>query len=315
MVELGVTALEIMPVADWAGKRGWGYDGVLLFAPYHAYGTPDDFRTLVDACHQRGLAVILDVGLQPPRAGGKLQPPVFRLFLSTRDRTIPGARISTCTARIQRRCEPCCFKTFATGSIEFRIDGFRMDATHTIHDPSDCPFAQLRRRTSSTSGAASSIAEDDRNARSVLDPRDKNGWHFDGLWSDDFHHVMRVSQTGDRRYFYCMFQGLSRRGCGSTLQNGWFYTGQVKPFSSDRSAASLANDFPPQCFVYCISNHDQVGNRLLGDRFHQVISPAAYRAVALFHLLVPETPLIFMGQEWGGQHAIFLFYRYAEGNW
>ena len=187
---------------------------------------------------------------------------------------------------------------------EFRIDGFRMDATHTIHDPSDVHLlAEASDIVHSRGGFI--IAEDDRNTRSVLDPRDKNGWHFDGLWSDDFHHVMRVSQTGDQRYFYCMFKG-STDEVVQTLQKGWLYTGQVSPFHKE-PRGTPADDFPPQCFVYCISNHDQVGNRLTGDRFHQVISPAAYRAVSLFLCLVPETPMLFMGQEWGANTPFLYF--------
>jgi len=149
------------------------------------------------------------------------------------------------------------------------------------------------------------IAEDDRNTRSVLDPKEKNGWHFDGLWSDDFHHVMRVSQTGDQRYFYCMFKG-SADEVVTTLQRGWLYTGQVSPFHK-KARGSEADDFPPQCFVYCISNHDQVGNRLIGDRLHDVISPAAYRSVSLFLCLVPETPMLFMGQEWAASTPFLYF--------
>ena len=195
---------------------------------------------------------------------------------------------------------------------EFRIDGFRMDATHTIHDPSDVHLlAEAADIVHSRGGFI--IAEDDRNTRSVLDPQDKNGWHFDGLWSDDFHHVMRVSQTGDQRYFYCMFKG-SADEVVETLQKGWLYTGQVSPFHKE-PRGTPADDFPPQCFVYCISNHDQVGNRLVGDRFHQVISPAAYRAVSLFLCLVPETPMLFMGQEWAREHAVPLLHRHAAGAW
>jgi maltooligosyltrehalose trehalohydrolase len=187
---------------------------------------------------------------------------------------------------------------------EFRIDGFRMDATHTIHDPSDIHLlAEAADIVHSRGGFM--IAEDDRNTRAVLDPKEKNGWHFDGLWSDDFHHVVRVAQTGDQRYFYCMFKG-SADEVVATLQHGWFYTGQVSPFHQ-HPRGSVAADFPPQCFVYCISNHDQVGNRLLGDRFHQVLSPAAYRSVSLFLCLVPETPMLFMGQEWAASTPFLYF--------
>jgi maltooligosyltrehalose trehalohydrolase len=303
LVELGVTAIELMPVADWAGKRGWGYDGVLLFAPYHGYGTPDDFRVLIDACHQRGLAVILDTVFNHLGPEGNYSHQYSDYFFH-QGKDNPWGQNFNLHGDNSSAVRKMLLHNVRYWLDEFRIDGFRMDATHTIHDPSDVHLlAEAADIVHSRSGFI--IAEDDRNTRSVLDPQDKNGWHFDGLWSDDFHHVMRVSQTGDQRYFYCMFKG-STDEVVETLQKGWLYTGQVSPFHKE-PRGTLAEDFPPQCFVYCLSNHDQVGNRLIGDRFHQVISPAAYRAVSLFFCLVPETPMLFMGQEWGANTPFLYF--------
>ena len=303
LVALGVTALEIMPVADWAGKRGWGYDGVLLFAPYHAYGTPDEFRALIDACHQRGLAVILDVVFNHLGPEGNYSHQYSDFFFHE-GKDNPWGQNFNLNGDNSAAVRALLLHNVRYWLDEFRIDGFRMDATHTIHDPSDVHLlAEAADIVHSRGGFI--VAEDDRNARSVLDPGDKNGWHFDGLWSDDFHHVMRVSQTGDQRYFYCMFKG-SADEVVKTLRKGWFYTGQHSPFHQE-PRGSEADDFPPQCFVFCISNHDQVGNRLVGDRFHQVISPAAYRSVSLFLCLVPETPMLFMGQEWGANTPFHYF--------
>jgi maltooligosyltrehalose trehalohydrolase len=300
---LGATALEIMPVADWAGKRGWGYDGVLLFAPYHGYGTPDEFRTFIDACHQRGLAVILDTVFNHLGPEGNFSHQYSDYFFY-QGKDNPWGQNFNLHGDNSDAVRAMLLHNVRYWLDEFRIDGFRMDATHTIHDPSDVHLlAQASDIVHERGGFM--IAEDDRNARSVLDPSDKNGWHFDGLWSDDFHHVMRVSQTGDQRYFYCMFKG-STDEVVSTLQKGWLYTGQVSPFHQ-HPRGTPADDFPPQCFVYCISNHDQVGNRLLGDRLHQVISPAAYRSVSLFLCLVPETPMLFMGQEWAANTPFLYF--------
>jgi len=303
LVDLGVTALEIMPVADWAGKRGWGYDGVLLFAPYHAYGTPDDFRQLIDACHQRGLAVILDTVFNHLGPEGNYSHQYSDYFFF-QGKDNPWGQNFNLHGKHSKPVRAMLRQNVRYWLDEFRIDGFRMDATHTIHDPSDIHLlAEAADIVHSRGGFM--IAEDDRNTRAVLDPKEKNGWHFDGLWSDDFHHVVRVAQTGDQRYFYCMFKG-STDEVTATLQHGWFYTGQVSPFHKT-ARGSNASDFPPQCFVYCISNHDQVGNRLLGDRFHQVISPAAYRSVSLFLCLVPETPMLFMGQEWAASTPFLYF--------
>jgi maltooligosyltrehalose trehalohydrolase len=303
LVALGVTALEVMPVADWAGRRGWGYDGVLLFAPYHGYGTPDEFRALIDACHQRGLAVILDIVFNHLGPEGNFSHQYSDYFFHE-GQDNPWGQNFNLHGENSAAVRAMLLHNVRYWLDEFRIDGFRMDATHTVHDPSDVHLlAEAAGIVHSRGGFI--LAEDDRNTRSVLDPREKNGWHFDGLWSDDFHHVMRVSQTGDQRYFYCMFKG-STDEVVQTLQQGWLYTGQVSPFHQ-KPRGTDAGDFPPQCFVYCISNHDQVGNRLLGDRFHQVISPAAYRAVSLFLCLVPATPMLFMGQEWGASTPFHYF--------
>jgi maltooligosyltrehalose trehalohydrolase len=303
LVDLGVTALEIMPVADWAGKRGWGYDGVLLFAPFHGYGNPDDFRALIDACHQRGLAVILDTVFNHLGPEGNYSHQYSDYFFF-QGKDNPWGQNFNLHGENSKPVRALLRQNIRYWLDEFRIDGFRMDATHTIHDPSDIHLlAEAADIVHSRGGFM--IAEDDRNTRAVLDPKEKNGWHFDGLWSDDFHHVVRVAQTGDQRYFYCMFKG-SADEVVATLQHGWFYTGQVSPFHQ-HPRGSVAADFPPQCFVYCISNHDQVGNRLLGDRFHQVLSPAAYRSVSLFLCLVPETPMLFMGQEWAASTPFLYF--------
>ena len=309
LVSLGITALELMPVVDWAGKRGWGYDGVLLFAPFHGYGAPDDFRALIDACHQRGLAVILDVVFNHLGPSGNYSHQYSDYFFY-QGKDNPWGQNFNLHGDNSQPVRAMLHHNIRYWLDEFRIDGFRMDATHTVHDPSDIHLlAEAADIVHSRGGFM--IAEDDRNTRSVLDPKEKGGWHFDALWSDDFHHVMRVSQTGDQRYFYSMFKG-SADEVVQTLQHGWFYAGQTSPFHK-QPRGTVADDFPPQCFVYCISNHDQVGNRLLGDRFHQVISPAAYRAVSLFLCLVPETPMLFMGQEWGA-NTPFLYFTDMPGD-
>jgi maltooligosyltrehalose trehalohydrolase len=149
------------------------------------------------------------------------------------------------------------------------------------------------------------MAEDDRNSREVLESREKKGWKFDGLWSDDFHHAMRVSQTGEQQYFLSMFCGKAEE-IATILRKGWLYSGEYSAFHKQKRGTP-AEDFPPESFVFCISNHDQVGNRFQGERFHESISPAGYRALSLFLCLVPHTPLIFMGQEWGAGNAFHYF--------
>jgi maltooligosyltrehalose trehalohydrolase len=295
VVALGATALEIMPVADWAGERNWGYDGVMLFAPAHCYGTPDDFRALVDACHLRGLAVILDIVYNHLGPEGNFSHQYSNFFFHEgkdnpwgQNFNLDGPNSEPVRAFLRQN-----MRYWLT---DFNIDGFRMDATHAVHDPSPVHiFSEIAEIVHERGGFI--IAEDDRNSREILEPRAKHGWGFDGLWSDDFHHAMRVSQTGENKYFLSIFRGTADE-IATIMRKGWLFSGEYSTFHK-KKRGTPADDFPPQSFVFCISNHDQVGNRFLGERFHETISPAGYRAVSLFLCLVPYTPLIFMGQEWG----------------
>lgn len=303
LVSLGITALEIMPVADWAGERNWGYDGVLLFAPAHAYGTPDDFRALIDACHLRGLAVILDVVFNHLGPEGNFSHQYTDYFFHE-GKDNPWGQNFNLDGPNSEAVRALLRQNIRYWLEEFRIDGFRMDATHTVHDPSPVHLlAEVAAITHERGGFI--IAEDDRNARSILEPREKNGWNFDAVWSDDFHHSLRVNQTGEQQYFLSMFKG-SVEEIAQTLQKGWLYSGQYSEFHK-KPRGTPVEDFPPQNFVVCISNHDQVGNRFEGERLHEGITPAGYRALSLFLCLVPYTPLLFMGQEWGASSPFHYF--------
>jgi maltooligosyltrehalose trehalohydrolase len=300
---LGVTALELMPLADWAGARGWGYDGVMLFAPSRAYGTPDDLRALIDACHLRGIAVILDVVFNHLGPEGNFSHHYSDYFFH-QGRDNPWGQNFNLDGP---HSEP--VRAFLRQNIrywldDFRIDGFRMDATHAVHDRSPVHLlAEIADVVHDRGGFI--IAEDERNEREVLEPHDGKGWNFDAVWADDFHHVMRVNQTREQQFYYDMFRG-SADEIAQTLRQGWLYCGQASPLHK-KSRGTPCDDFSPERFVYCISNHDQAGNRLLGDRLHHAISPAAYRALSLFLCLVPYTPLLFMGQEWG-TNSPFLYF-------
>jgi maltooligosyltrehalose trehalohydrolase len=306
--ELGVTAMEIMPVAQAAGARGWGYDGVMPFAPFHAYGTPDEFRTLIDECHLRGLAVILDVVFNHLGPEGNFSHAYSDFFFHQgkdspwgMNFNLDGENSAPVRAMLRQ-----CIRYWLD---EFRIDGFRMDATHAVHDPSPVHLLAEAADIAHSRGAFI-IAEDDRNTRAILAPHAEGGWQFDGVWADDFHHVMRVSQTHEQQYFYSMVKGTAAE-LVKTLRDGWLYTGQVSPFHQ-RPRGEPVSEFPPQSFVYCISNHDQAGNRLLGDRLHHGVEGEAYRALSLFLCLVPYTPMLFMGQEWGATSPFLYFTDMSE---
>ena len=306
---LGVTAVEFMPVAEYAGERGWGYDGVMLFAPHHAYGPPHDFQALIDACHLRGLAVILDVVFNHLGPEGNFSHSYSDYYFHQAGDTQWGQNFNLDGTN----SEP--VRTLLRQNIrywleDFRIDGFRMDATHAIRDASPVHvLSEIADLVHEHGGFI--IAEDDRNTRTVLEPREKKkGWNFDAVWSDDFHHVMRVNLTHEQQYYYGMFKGTVDE-IARTLRQGWLYSGQPSPFHP-QGRGTPCDDFSPERFVCCISNHDQVGNRLLGDRLHQSITPAAYRALSLFLCLIPYTPMLFMGQEWGASTP-FLFFTDMPG--
>jgi maltooligosyltrehalose trehalohydrolase len=303
LIELGVTTVELMPLAECTGTRNWGYDGVLLFAPYHPYGKPDDLRAFIDACHGHGLAVILDVVYNHIGAVGDSTHSYSKFFAHPEDTGAWGKGYNL-DGENSRPVRHFLLQNVAYWLDEFRIDGFRFDATHAIRDGSPKHFiAEAVEFVHARNGTA--IAEDERNSANLFKPIRDGGWLFDAAWSDDFHHTLRVSLTHEKHGYLGNFTGTTDE-IADTLRNGWHYRGQTPQYGKGpRGTESI--HLPTSCFVYCISNHDQVGNRPFGDRLNQFISPAAYRAVSLFLCLTPYVPLIFMGQEWAASSP-FLFF-------
>lgn len=298
--ELGVNALEIMPVADFPGSRNWGYDGVLIYAPARCYGTPDDFRALIDAAHVRGLAVILDVVYNHLGPDGnhleRFSPDYFHPSHGTPwgkgfQFRLPGVR-----------------RFFVENLLywmeDFHMDGFRLDATQEITDESSRHVLEDMSTLVKSRGGYI-IAEDMRNEASIVSPTSEGGRGFDAVWTEDFHHAIRVGQTGENSLYYGDFNG-SIDELISTLTHGWHYRGEYSKFW-DRHRGTESNHLPPQAFVYYLSNHDQTGNRPLGDRIHELISPAAYRAMSMLFCLLPYTPMLFMGQEWAASTPFLYF--------
>jgi maltooligosyltrehalose trehalohydrolase len=305
LCRLGVTAIEIMPMAETAGERNWGYDGVMLGAPYHPYGTPDDFRALIDACHLAGLAVILDVVFNHLGPEGNFSH-TYSDYYFHEGKDSPWGTSFNLHGPHSEPVRAYLRQVMRQWLDEFRIDGFRMDATHAVHDESEVHLlAEVAAIVHDRGGFI--IAEDERNARLILEPREKQkqGWGFDAAWADDFHHVMRVGQTHESHHYYGMVTGTAQE-LARTLEQGWLFVGQISPFHKC-SRGTPCDDFPPQAFVYCISNHDQVGNRLEGERLHDDIAPEAYQALSLFLCLVPFTPMLFMGQEWAAGTPFHFF--------
>lgn len=300
LVDLGVNAIELMPLADFPGERNWGYDGVSLYAPSRAYGHPDDLRALVDAAHGRGLAVVLDAVYNHLGPDGNYIGCYGREYWNQNHKTPWGAGLNFEHPVVRR--------FFAENAEywmrEFHIDGFRLDATHAIQDDSEPHIlAEIAERIHSLGGFV--VAEDERNDPRLLRAHEQNGFGLDGCWADDFHHVVRVMLTREQESYYQNYQG-SVAELAETMTHGWLFRGQPqktsgKPRGGDPIEAS------PEQFIYCISNHDQVGNRALGERIGQAISPAAYRAASALLCLVPQTPMLFMGQEWNASTPFQFF--------
>jgi maltooligosyltrehalose trehalohydrolase len=297
---LGVTSVELMPVADFAGSRNWGYDGVALFAPARCYGSPDDLRHFVNRAHELGLAVHLDVVYNHFGPDGSYAAAFSPFYFSSRHKSPWGAGVNfdgPYSAPVRH--------FFIENALhwihEYHVDGLRLDATHAIVDESPRHFlaklsGAVRCSLQDSSRRALVLAEDVRNLARMVQPEKQNGWGLDAVWSDDFHHQMRRFLTGDQDGYFQDFAGTTQ-DIAATARQGWFYGGQYAPFFGQPRGTDPAG-IPPSRFVFFLQNHDQVGNRAFGDRMHHQADPAVYRAATALLLLLPQTPLLFMGQEW-----------------
>jgi maltooligosyltrehalose trehalohydrolase len=312
LAELGVTVVELMPVADFPGARNWGYDGVSLFAPSRAYGTPDDLRRLVDTAHRLGLAVILDVVYNHFGPDGAYAGVFCPFYFSTRHRTPWGAAVNLDgEGSIQVR------EFFIENALhwlhEYHFDGLRLDATHGLADDSPRHLAAelaVRARASLPDRQLLLFAEDDRNLAAIVRAPEDGGWGLDAVWADDFHHQVRRLAAGDRDGYFEDYRGTID-DLAATIRQGWFYTGQFSAHQA-RPRGTDPSGVPLDRMIVCIQNHDQIGNRPFGRRLNHQIEPALFRALSALLLFVPETPLLFMGQEWAASTR-FLFFTDHHG--
>ncbi len=307
LAELGITTLEIMPVAQFPGARNWGYDGTYVYAPQNTYGGPGGLQRLVDAAHQRGLSVILDVVYNHLGPEGNYLGKFGRYFTS-RYRTPWGSALN--------------FDGPESGPVrayflanalywleEYRFDGLRLDAIDGIRDFGAFHFLaelkeavrELERRTGQRKVL---IAESDLNDRKVLDPRASGGFALDAQWSDDFHHSVHTLLTGETAGYYADFGSL--RHLAQTWRQGWHYEGQYSAFRR-RNHGNSPRGISPGRFVVCVQNHDQVGNRAAGERLGHLVDFASQKLAAGLLLLSPFTPMLFMGEEYG-ETAPFLYF-------
>ncbi len=304
--ELGVTAVELLPLTAFPGERNWGYDPAAQYAPAHPYGHPDELRAFVDAAHKIGLAVYLDVVYNHFGPDGAyvvgLNPQMF-----TEHHHTPWGQAINLDDTGSEHVRQFFLENAVHWLREYHFDGFRLDAVFALVDDSPKHFLkELAEVVSEVPGwTRYLIAEDPRNFRDLALPRDKGGYGLDGIWADDFHHQMRVNLAGDHHAYYQDFTG-SPADIAKTLGQGWFFTGQQSK-NQGEPRGTPTDGLIPENFVICIQNHDQVGNRPRGNRLSDEIPLSAYRAASALLLFAPQLPLLFQGQEWATETPFIYF--------
>ena len=307
LAALGVTTLELMPVADFAGAFGWGYDGVDLFAPTRLYGTPDDFRAFVDAAHGHGLAVILDVVYNHVGPAGAFLAAFADAYFTDRYPNEWGRALN------YDGPDSAPVREFVAANAgywlaEYHLDGLRLDATQQIFDASPSHIVtEVGRavRTAARGRRTFVVAENEpQDVRQVL-PEASGGYGLDAVWNDDFHHAARVAATGRAQAYMSAFTGTAQELL-SAVKHGFLYQGQRYAWQ-DKPRGTRALGLPHGAFVNFLQNHDQVANTPGARRLHALTSPGRLRALAALLLLAPETPMLFMGEEFAASSRFWFF--------
>jgi maltooligosyltrehalose trehalohydrolase len=311
LAELGITAIELMPLADFPGQRNWGYDGVLLFAPDASYGTPDQLKALVDAAHGLGLMVLIDVVYNHFGPEGNYLHGCCPEFFNAAHRTPWGAAINF-DGPLARTVRDFFVHNALYWIEEFRFDGLRMDAIHAIRDDSHPHIVQeIREAVLAGPGRERHVhlvLENDANQASML-ARDGHGLPVAGTaqWNDDLHHAVHVLATGERDGYYADYADdpVCRLACA--LAEGFIYQGQPSAFRNGERRGEPSTRLPPQAFVSFLQTHDQVGNRAFGERIHALGDPVRVRAAMACLLLSPHVPMLFMGDEFAASTPFLYF--------
>ena len=313
LVDLGVTFVEIMPVNGFNGTHNWGYDGVLWYTVHEAYGGPDGLQRLVDACHARGLAVILDVvynHLGP--SGNYLERfgPYMAQGANSWGQAINYAEANSGVVR--RYAIENALRWFS----EFHIDGLRLDAVHAIVDHTAVHLLEelavdTRRLAAHLQRPLTLIAESDLNDPSLVTARSGGGYGLDAQWDDDIHHAIHAAVSGERQGYYGDFGSL--QGLATTLRHGFFHAGTYSSFRGRVHGRAVdTRRIPASSFVTYTTTHDQVGNRAIGDRPGFYLSPGQLAIKAALVLTSPYTPMLFMGEEWGASTPFQFFTSHPE---
>jgi maltooligosyltrehalose trehalohydrolase len=308
LVALGVTAIELMPIAAFPGRRNWGYDGVFPYACAATYGHPDELKELVDASHARGLMILLDVVYNHFGPEGNYSSLYAPQFFTERHRTPWGAGINF------DGVESAAVREFYFANAirwleEFHFDGLRLDAVHAILDDSDRHFLDelaARVRRDVPDRQTHLVLENEENQASRLARRaDGTPAQFTAQWNDDVHHVLHTAGTQETCGYYADYHGDTTK-LARALAEGFAFQGEVMPFRG--AARGEASWFlPPDAFVAFIQNHDQIGNRARGERWGELVSQQVRRAIAAVYLLLPQIPMLFMGEEWNASQPFPFF--------
>ncbi len=307
LVDLGVTAIELMPVAEAPGRFNWGYDGVYLFAPEASYGQPEDLKVLIEAAHRRGLMVFLDVVYNHFGPEGNYLSSYAAPFFTERHHTPWGAAINY-DGRHSRVVRDFMIHNALYWLAEYNIDGLRLDAVHAIIDDSKPNILTEIAAAAGKAGGgrpAHLVLENDNNAAWLLRSRD-NEVGFTAQWNDDLHHALHVAVTGQDDGYYEDYETPIVH-LGRALTEGFAYQGEVSAHRDGARRGEPSGHLPPTAFVSFLQNHDQVGNDATGTRINHAAPVEALRAAAAVYLLAPSPPLLFMGEEWGSSSP-FLFF-------
>ena len=301
LVELGITAIELMPLAQFPGERNWGYDGVLPYAPQASYGSPEQLKHLIDTAHGYGLAVILDVVYNHFGPHGNYLHRYAKGFFREDKQTPWGAAIDF----RRREVRDFFIENALMWLLEYRFDGLRLDAVHAIEDPDF--LQELAQRVRQQTGPARHVwlmVENEHNQAGLLEQG------YDAQWNDDGHNALHVLLTGETDAYYADYAHNPTEQLARCLSQGFVFQGHINRHGEQRGEPS--GHLPPSAFVLFLQNHDQIGNRAFGERLHQLANPEALKAATVLLLLSPMIPLMFMGDEFAAEQP-FLFFTSHHG--
>ncbi len=317
LADLGITAIELMPVADFPGRRNWGYDGVFPFAPDNTYGRPEDLKRLVRSAHARGLMVLLDVVYNHFGPEGNYLNCYAPQFFTDRHKTPWGNAINF-DGPESRAVRDFFIHNALYWLTEYHFDGLRLDAVHAIIDNSPYhilnELADVVRKSVGPDRHIHLILENDRNqARYLQRTKSCRVQAYSAQWNDDIHHALHVLITGERDGYYSDYSDRPLSQLGRCLIEGFAYQGEQSFFRNGQARGERSASLPPGAFLSFLQNHDQIGNRAFGERITTIADPRAVRAAMAILLLAPSPPLLFMGEEFGAKTPFLFFCDFEKG--